>query len=161
MNRHYLVAALVVATIHVALASCPSPASAQSDLEIHGSRDPAVIKTQLRTAREFGGATLKRFREEPPNGTEFFAPETVRGARLTYAYIRAARQGIEAAQSVQKYPDPVLALVHKKVTDAWNLSRISSSKITWGYGRAEFLAEAAPALTRAMQLVDQALVLMP
>jgi hypothetical protein len=161
MNRHYLVVVLVVATILVALASCPPPTSAQTEFEIHGSRDLAVTKTQLRMARGLGDTTLKRFREEPPNGTEFFAPETVRGARLTYSYIRAARQGIEATQSFQKYPDPVLALVLKKVTEAWDLSRIAATKITWGYGRAEFLAEATPTLTRAMQLVDQALVILP
>lgn len=161
MNRRYLIAALAVAAIHLALASCPSPTGAQSEMDVKYSSNPTVIKTQLRMAREFGDTTLKRFRDEPSNGTEYFAPETVRTAKLTYVYIRAAKGGIELAQSFQKYPDPVLALVHKKVDEAWNLSRIAASKITWGNGRTEFLAEATPTLTRAMQLVDQALVIMP
>ena len=160
MNRRNLVIALAVATVHVALASCPLPAGAITELDLQNSRDPVTIKNQLRMARRLGAQTLKGLRDEAGTSGPI-APETVRAAKDTYALIRSAKQGIEKARSVQKYEDPVLALTLKKVDEAWNLARISASKSTWSIQRDEFLGEAIPTLTRAMQLVDQALVLMP
>jgi hypothetical protein len=157
MNRQFFLVALVIAALHVVVPARP----AQSELVVTASRDPAVIKSQLRMARQMGDKTLKGFRAEPPDGTDPIAPETVRAAKDTYALIRAAMQGIQQAQVHQKYDDPVLAMVYKRIVEAWNLSRVSASKVTWQLPRGEFLDEGTRTLTRAMQLVDQALVLMP
>jgi len=159
--RRMLVVTLVVALAFFGRVSWQAPAHAQADIDIKGSRDPATIKSQLRMARQFGDKTLKALREELPEPSGHFTPETVHTAKLTYAYIRAAKGGIEIALSMQRFPDPVLGLTHKKVEEAWNLARPAASKITWDLSRQDFLAEAVPSLTRSMRLVDQALILMP
>ena len=160
MNRHSLLATFAVAIISVAIVSWPSPAGAITEADVQSSRDPATIKNQLQLARRLGAQTLNGLRDEAGTSAPI-APETIRAAKDTYALIRAAKQGIEKVRSYQKYDDPVMVLTLKKVEEAWNLSRIAADKSTWSLPRNEFLGEAIPTLTRAMQLVDQALVLMP
>jgi hypothetical protein len=132
---------------------------AKSTLE--PSRNPAVIAGQLRLAAELGRKALSGFQAAPTDDSVPLDENILRAARNTYVLIRAARAGLEHTIERQKYPDPVIDLVFKRVDKAWNLSRTPVDKITWGIPRQEYLTISVRDLDQALRLVDQALVLLP
>ena len=131
------------------------------------SRDISVTKTQLRLAVQLSEQVLAGLRAAPSDDSVPLDPNLLRKARETYALIRAGRHGFEMINEWNEgrkgvLPDPILDLAFKRVDNAWNLSRtpvdLSSSL---GIGRLEYLQRSTQDLARALQLVNQALVLLP
>ena len=125
------------------------------------SPQSSVISNQLRLAKQLGGKALAGLQAARSDGAIPIEPSVIQAARDTYVLIRAARHGIELAKSAQKFPDPVLDFTFKRVTQAWDLSRIPVDKYSWGIPRADYLRQSIPALSQAMRLLDQALAVMP
>lgn len=131
------------------------------------SRQPAVIKSQLRLASDLGHKVLLSLANAPTDDSIPLDESLHKAARDTYVMIRAARHGMiltkewnEGRKNV--LPDPMMDLAYKRVDDAWNLSRTPVD--AWsnlGLGRQEYLRRSIEDLGRAMRLVDQALVLLP
>jgi hypothetical protein len=125
------------------------------------SPDKPVIKNQLQMAARLGRKALAGF-EATSRDESVPIDENVRqAARDTYALIRSARHGLELSLVNQKFPDPIDQLNFKKLTDAWDMSRYPVDKESWAVPRAEYLLHSTSELRRAMQVVDQVLLLMP
>lgn len=131
------------------------------------SQDTAVIKGQLKLAVTLGSDVLARLHAAPTDDDVPIDPGLLRKARDTYALIRAARHGFELEKEWNDgrkgiLPDPIKDLAFRRVDNAWNLSRttidMSSSA---GIPRAEYLQRSADDLKRAIQLLNQALVILP
>ncbi len=125
------------------------------------SKNPAVIRTQLTRAAQFGRKALAGLEATSPDAPMPPEDSVVQPARDTYVLIRAAVVGLEHAKESQRVPDPVIDLAYKKVFDAWNLSRTPVDRAGWGGSRGDYLALSVRDLRQALRLVDQALVLLP
>jgi hypothetical protein len=129
------------------------------------SSQSAVISNQLRLAKQLGGKALAGLQATSSDDAIPIDPTVIQAARDTYVLIRAARHGMELSKEEQNLkhrpPDPVLDLTFKRVTQAWDLSRIPVDKYSWGIPRADYLSQSIPALSQAIRLLDQALVMMP
>ena len=125
------------------------------------SPESAVISRQLRLAQQLGRKVLAGLEATSPDDATPIDPNVVQAARETYGLIRSARHGMELSQSGKKFPDPLFDLNFKKVTEAWDLSRIPVDKLSWGLSRSEYLKLSIPALRQSMRLLDQVLVVMP
>jgi hypothetical protein len=123
------------------------------------SRDPAVFKAQLRQAVVLGRKTLRDIQALPVDDSVPVDPKVHHNARQTYVLIRAARWGMELASQRATYKDPVFDLAYKRVEQAWHLSRTPVDYT--GVGRAEYIGISTRDLSRAIRLVDQALVMLP
>jgi hypothetical protein len=124
-----------------------------------------TIVNQLRMAKQFGKTALELFEAMPPDdeivSAESLGERAVRATRDTYVMIRAAKESLEQRRERLKYPDPVLELTFKKVFEAWNLARTGPDRISSSVPRSHYLPPVIRDTKRALQLVDQALVLMP
>jgi len=127
-----------------------------------GSQDKRVVASQLRLADKLGRKALAGFQAAPRDASVPLDEDMMRAARETYGLIRAARHGLELSLGNQKFPDPIDQLSFKRLDEAWNLSRYPVDKISWaGIPREEYLSDSIQNLSRALQLVDQALLLLP
>ncbi len=131
------------------------------------SRDTTVVKSQLRLAVTLASDVLARLQAAPTDDSAPIDPVLLKRARDTYALIRAGRHGFELEKEWNDgkkgiLPDPIKDLAFKRVDDAWNLARtpvdMSSSL---GIPRAEYLQRSIDAMSRAIQLLNQALALLP
>lgn len=130
------------------------------------SREPTVIKGQLRRASELGRRTLAGLRSAPDDDSVPLDESLHRGARQTYVLIRAARHGMTLIKEWNEgrkgvLPDPIMDLAYRRVDAAWNLSRTAVDGWGSSYGRQEYLRRSTEDLGQAMNLIDQALALMP
>jgi hypothetical protein len=129
------------------------------------SRDPSVIKGQLRLASKLGRQTLEGLQAAPTDNSPM--DESVHdSARKTYVLIRAARHGFVLIQEWNEgrkgvLPDPIMDLAFRRVDAAWNLSRFSVDGWNSSLPRQEYLTRATEDLGQALRLVDQALAIMP
>jgi hypothetical protein len=131
---------------------------------VKASPDPAVIASQLRMASDLGRRVLQGLQAAPTDASlplEALDESVVQGARNTYALIRAAREGLEARRDRQKFPDPLVDLAYKRLTEAWNLSRTPVDMYAWKIERSRYLTMSIRDLTRALQLIEQVQVLLP
>lgn len=130
-----------------------------------GHQDKRVIASQLRWAAKLGRKALVGFEAAPRDPSlaldEAVNADAIRAARETYGLIRGARHGLELMIGNQKFPDPIDQLIFKQLTDAWNLSRYPGDKWTWAVPREEYLSTSVESLSRAVQIVDRVLVLLP
>jgi hypothetical protein len=127
-----------------------------------GNQDKRVIASQLRLADKLGRKALVGFQVASHDASVPMDAELMQASRETYGLIRGARHGLELLLGNQKFVDPVDPLSFKRLDDAWNLSRYPVDKISWaGIPRDEYLSDSLAHLTRALQLVDKALVLLP
>lgn len=122
----------------------------------------AFIKNQLRISTDLARKTLAGLEAMPPDDSIPIDAGMLQDARDTYVLIRAARHGMELAKEQSRYPDPVMDLVYKRVTDAWNLARnpIDRSSSA-GIPRQRYIQESIQSLNQAIRLVNQAMMLMP
>ena len=148
--------ALLVLAVAPWIIGFPHTLSAQS-----GSPNPAVITSQLQAASRVGRQALEGLKALPPDDAVPIDPEVLKKARETYGLIRAARHGMELKKQADRFPDPTLAVAFKRVDEAFNLARIPVDKASWGINRSEYLRLSIPSLSRALRLVDQALVILP
>lgn len=123
------------------------------------SKQPAVFKAQLREAAQLGRSTVREIQALPTDDSIPVDGQVHRHAHRVYSLIRAARWGLEIHMGDQSYKDPVLDMAYKRVDQAWNLARtpVDNTRIA----RAEYISTSVRDLRRAVQLIDQALVLMP
>jgi hypothetical protein len=124
------------------------------------SYNPVVIKQQLRMASQFARKVLAGLQAASLDDAVPIDDLVVRQSRDTYGLLRSARSGMGLYKGTQKFPDPTFELAYKRVTQAWDLARIPVDRRCC-LPRQAYLAEAIPALTEAIRLVDQALVIMP
>ncbi len=123
------------------------------------SAEPVVIASQLRLAVDLERKALAGLEEAGELGP---LDSAHRSASNAYVLIRAAREGMETIRySKKRFPDPVLDLVFKKVDRAWNVSRTPVDHLSWGHTRSEYLTISVGALTEAIQILDQVLMLWP
>lgn len=125
------------------------------------SPDLSVAIGQLRMADGLGRRVLQSYRAALANDNIPIDEALVQPARNTYALIRSARESMEQRKQYMKYPDPMFELAYTRVTEAWNLSRTPAEKYTWSLERHNYLSISVRDLDRALQLVEQALVLLP
>jgi hypothetical protein len=160
LHGRWLLAAAVAFGILV-----PLPADAQKvtlpEETVKARPDLSVAKRQLTMADELGRRMLQSFRAAQANGAIPVDESLVQPARNTYALIRAARESMALRKEYMKYPDPVFELAYKRVTDAWNLSRTPVDKYTWSLERDNYLSISVRDVDRALQLVQQALIILP
>ena len=134
------------------------PALAQEDPQPR--RDPAVFKEQLRQASVLGRRSIREIQALPVDDSVPVDPQVRHRARQVYVLLRAGRWGMELAmQRETTYHDPMLRLAHKRVDQAWNLARTPVDGTSMP--RAEYVSVSVRDLTRAVQLIDQALVIIP
>jgi hypothetical protein len=128
----------------------------------HGSPDKRVIASQLRLAAQTGRRALAGLEGAPRDSSLPIDENVIRTARETYGLIRGARVGLQMFIGNQKFPDPVDQLSFKKLDEAWNLSRYPLDTLSSaGIPREQYLSESVQRLGRALQLVDQVLILLP
>jgi hypothetical protein len=116
---------------------------------------------QLRMARQSGGRALVGLQNAPADDSVPIDEGVLQAARDTYVLIRAAKAGMEIYSGELKYPDPVIDVTLKQVTDAWILARTPVDLITAGLSRQEYLTRAIRDLGQSIRLLDQALIVLP
>jgi hypothetical protein len=83
-------------------------------------------------------------------------------AKDTYDLIAIARRNLDSAISFQKFPDPVDQLNLKHLEEAWNQCRYTHERAASGnVAREEYLTNSVRSMSRALQLVNQVLMLLP
>jgi len=122
---------------------------------------PAFIKNQLQVSVDLARKTIAGFEAMPPDDSIPIDESTLQNARNTYVLIRAARHGIELNQAQSKFPDPVMNLAYKRVTDAWNIARAPAERATYAVPRAQYISESIQGLNQVVRLINQALVIIP
>ena len=126
-----------------------------------------MIKSQLKLAVTLGGEVLAGLQATPVDDSVPLDPILVKKARETYALVRAGRHGFELEQEWNDgkkgiLPDPIKALAFKRVDRAWNLSRTPVDLLSsLGVSRADYLQRSTEDLGKAIQLINQALVILP
>ena len=123
------------------------------------SRNPAVFKAQLLEFILLERTTLREIQALPVDDSIPVDPQVRGRAHQAYSLIRAARWGMELAMERQTYQDPILALAHKRVDVAWNLARFPVDNTS--IPRREYISRSVQDMSRAIQLVNQALALLP
>lgn len=166
-SRSRLAPSLVVLA---ALLGTAAPVSGQSSVpssRLTPSADPAVTKSQLKLAVQLGGEVLAGPQAIPIDDSVPIDPIVIKKARETYALIRAGRTGFKLRKEWNEgrkevVPDPIMDLAFKRVDLAWDLSRTPLDLLSsLGVTRQEYLRRSTDDLSRAIQLVNQALVLLP
>ncbi len=158
---------LAAGAILCSLVGHPLPVSAEMksaipDSMFHASPDKRQIASRLRLAAGIGKKVLAGLEASPRDNSIPMDESVMLAARETYALIRAARAGLEMALGNQKFPDPVDQLSFKKLDEAWNLSRYPLDALSSaGLPREQYLSESIQRESRALQLVNQVLVLLP
>jgi len=122
----------------------------------------AFIKDQLQIATDLARKTLAGLEAMPPDNSIPVDEGVLQNARNTYVLIRAARHGMELAKQQSRFPDPVLDLAYKRVTDAWNLARgpvdrASSPSIP----RQQYIQESIQNLSQVVRFLNQAMMILP
>ena len=137
-----------------------SAASVHGQEDPQPSRDPAVYKAQLRQFSVLGRRTLREIQALPVDDSIPVDPRVHQNARQAYILVRAARWGMELQmQRETSFQDPLLKLAHKRVDEAWHLARFPVDNT--GLQRSEYISRSVQEVSRALQLVDQALVMLP
>jgi hypothetical protein len=163
----WLLTTVVAASFVLAPASHAQTVTLPADV-IQSSPEASVQKRQLRLAGELGRRVLQGLQAAPTNRDVPVDPSVIQDARNTYVLIRAAKEGMEAAEyrravaakGVMKDPDPMFDFIHKRIVDAWNLAR-TPVDLPRDDERPHYLATSIHDLSRALQLVDQVLTLLP
>jgi hypothetical protein len=125
------------------------------------SGQTSVIRNQLTLARKLEQQAMHGIMALPGDNSIPIDPVALQAARDAYILIRAARHGMGWQKEAMKFPDPVFDLVYKRVDDAWNLARIPVDAASSGMDRADYVQRSTQSMTKAIRLLDQALVMMP
>lgn len=155
---------LTLGALIVSLGGAPQVGAQKTSLPasvITPSPQPAVISRQLKLAQQLARKSLAGLEATSSDEATPIDESVIQAARDTYVLIRAARHGMELSQSTRKFPDPVMDLTFKRVTQAWDLARIPVDKYSWGIARGDYLRQSIPALSQVVRLLDQTLVTMP
>lgn len=121
--------------------------------------NPTVFKAQLNQASLLGKRTLRALQALPADDSVPLDGAVLHNAHQTYVLIRAGRHGMGMLRERQAFRDPVFELAFKRVDAAWDLARVPVDMR--GLPRAEYLPMAIRDLSKSMQLLDQALMLLP
>ena len=134
------------------------PVGSQED-DPQPSRQPAVIKAQLLQFTQLSRRTMREIQALPVDDSIPVDPVVRHHAHQNYVLIRAAWYGLGLAIQRQTYQDVTLALAHKRVEAAFNLARFPVDNTSGA--RSEYISRSVQDLTRAVQLVNQALAILP
>jgi len=153
----------------LALLGSAGPARGQGVPEsmLRANKDTGVIKSQLRLAVVLGGEVVAGLQAAPLDDSVPLDPALIRKARDTYALIRAGRHGFELEKEWNEgkkgiIPDPLKDLAFKRVDNAWNLSRTPIEYLSsLGMSRQDYLARSTQDMSKAIQLINQALAILP
>jgi len=153
----------------LALLGSAGPARGQGVPEsmLRANKDTGVIKSQLRLAVALGGEVVAGLQAAPLDDSVPLDPALIRKARDTYALIRAGRHGFELEKEWNEgkkgiIPDPLKDLAFKRVDNAWNLSRTPIEYLSsLGMSRQDYLARSTQDMSKAIQLINQALAILP
>ena len=140
-------------------------------LALLGSAGPArgqgVPESMLRANKDTGGEVVAGLQAAPLDDSAPLDPALIRKARDTYALIRAGRHGFELEKEWNEgkkgiVPDPIKDLAFKRVDNAWNLSRTPIEYLSSaGISRQDYLTRSTQDMSKAIQLINQALALLP
>ncbi len=120
------------------------------------------IKNQLKISTDLARKTLAGLEAMPADDSIPIDESMLQNARDTYVLIRAARHGMELAKEQSRFPDPVMDLAYKRVTDAWNLARNPVDRSSSaGIPRGQYIQESIQSLNQAVRLINQAMMIMP
>jgi hypothetical protein len=155
--KHLGVAMMLVLFITCLLLVSVSLVGGQLDPQ--PSRDPVVFKAQLAEFILEGRRLMREIQALPVDDSVPVDPRVHHHAHQVYVLIRVGLHGMELAIQRQTYQDPVFNLAYKKVEAAWNLSRFPVDNT--GLPRSEYIGRSVRDLTRAIQLVNQALIILP
>ena len=158
-ERSKLIRLIAVLVGLIGLLASTSPIHAQEDPK--ASPDPVVIKNQLLQFSLLTRKNLRDIQALPADDSIPVDPVVRSNARRAYILIRAARWGINLAMQKATYQDPMLVLAHKRVEEAWNLSRYPVDFAQPNVPRAEYISKSVQDLSRSLKLVQQALVILP
>ena len=123
------------------------------------NKDPAVFKAQLFEFTQLTRRNLRDIQALPDDDSTTIDAELKIRTKQAYMLIRAARWGIEIARGQKTYKDPMLDLAQKRADEAFNLARYPAE--FWYNPRAEYVSKSVQDLSRALRLVQQALVILP
>lgn len=123
------------------------------------SRNPAVFKDQLLQFLQLNRQLMREIQALPVDDSIPVDPTVHHHAHQNYGLIRAAMHGINLAIQRRTSQDPTLDLAFKRVDAARELARFSLDYT--GLPRSEYISKSVQNLTRANQLVNQALVILP
>jgi len=128
------------------------------------SQNPGIYKAHLRQAVALTKKNLRDIQALSTEDSNPLSPELIENCRMAYAFIRAARHGMDLARQKQlqkqpSYQDPVFELAFKRVEDAWNLARMPVDGRDMKRG--DYISQATSNLTSAIRLIDQALIILP
>jgi hypothetical protein len=124
------------------------------------SRNPAVFKAQLSEASVLSKKVLRELRSLPADESTPLDPTVLHHAHQNYVLIRAVKHGMGLMQLRQSVQDPMLELAIQKVETAQNLARTAVDG-AGGMPRAEYLSRAVSDLSKAVRLLDQAMMIVP
>src|SRR5262245_36000154 len=127
--------------------------------EPQASRDPAVIRAQLVQFTQLSRRTLREIQALPVDDSIPVDGLVHHHAHQNYVLIRTAWHGTELAIQRQTYQDPLLSLANKRLEAAKDLARFPVDNR--GLQRSEYISRSVQDLTRAIQLVNQALAILP
>lgn len=122
------------------------------------SQQPSVIVNQLGMAITEERRALEGYNAAAPDD-DISGPH--QAASNAYVLIRAAREGIWRIKTLKKFEDPVLELVHKKVTAAWNRSRAPVDRLNWGGRRDQYLESSRKQLAETIAMLEEILLVWP
>ena len=143
----------------------PLPADAQKvtlpEEMVKARPELSVAKQQLTMYTEHARRLLQTYRMALANESIPIDENLVQPARNTYALIRAANESMGLMKQYMKYPDPVFELARKRLLEAQNLTRTPVDRYTWSMQREAYLSLSVRDVERALQLKEQALVILP
>ena len=135
-----------------------NPVHAQADPT--PSWNPIIFKDHLRQAAALCKRTIREVQGLPVDDSTPLDPQVYRRAHEGYAMIRAAWWGMSLAQQKEtSYKDPMLDLAIKRIDEALPLVRFAAEM--GNLPRAEYINRSVQSLSRAIRLINQALVILP
>jgi hypothetical protein len=124
------------------------------------SRNPAIVKDQLRQAAALCKRTIREVQALPADDSSPVDPQVHKRARETYILLRAGWWGLSLAQQREtSYKDPMLDLAYKRIDEALPLARFPVDNTN--LPRSEYIDKSVQHLSRAIRLINQAVVILP
>lgn len=129
--------------------------------EVRVGKEKVLWTGQLEKARRIGGKALLGLQAAPTDESVPIDTSVLQAVRDNYVLIRAAKQGMEVFKSDLKFPDPLMDMAVQRITSAWHLARTPVDQHSWGLSRQDYLTASVRDLSRSLQLLEQALAILP
>jgi hypothetical protein len=151
-------AAVMALACLVAVLTLVNPANVQADPT--PSWNPLIYKDHMRQAVLLCKRSIREIQSLPVDDSTPLDPQVYARAHESYNMIRVAWSGLALAQQKEtSYKDPMLDLAIKKIEEALPLVRYPAEMGL--LPRAEYINRSVQSLSRAVRLINQALVILP